>query len=214
MKVYFQIGTNDGNDRFMKKVRSEQPDLVILVEPNMELEPLIRKNYEGVKNVFIFNKAIYYTNSSDVTLYIPAKKGVFGSRADNGCVYQNSHFSLVPMNDWGSKEDMVQLKTEGIKFDTLCSVFGIKIIDYLQIDTEGFDSEIIKMIDFSKFDIKQIRYERWNFETDAFTRYHSEKASQLGKNGMMEAEKKLRDAGFTLTPIHDEDGDDMIATKN
>jgi len=33
-KVYFQIGTNDGNDLFLDKVKNEKPDLVILVEPN------------------------------------------------------------------------------------------------------------------------------------------------------------------------------------
>lgn len=214
MKVYFQIGTNNGNDLFNKKVRNDKPDLVILVEPNAELEPVIRKNYEGVPNVFIFSKAIYYEDDSELTLYIPAKKGVFGSRADNGLVYENIHFSLVPMNDWGSKEDMVKLKTQSIKFDSLCRIFGLKHIDYLQMDTEGFDSEIIKMIDLSKIDIKQIRYEQWNFDPEVFTKYHNDKAAHLGKNGMREAEMKLNSAGYTLKIVHDEDGNDIIAIKN
>jgi FkbM family methyltransferase len=214
MKVYFQIGTNNGNDLFNKKVRNDKPDLVILVEPNAELEPVIRKNYEGVPNVFIFSKAIYYEDDSELTLYIPAKKGVFGSRADNGLVYENAHFSLMPMNDWGSKEDMVKLKTQSIKFDSLCQIFGLKHIDYLQMDTEGFDSEIIKIIDLSKIDIKQIRYEIWNFDPEVFTKYHNDKAAHLGKNGMREAEMKLNSAGYTLKIVHDEDGNDIIAIKN
>lgn len=213
MKVYFQIGTNDGNDLFLKKVRAEKPDLIILVEPNADLEPIIRENYSGISNVFIFSKAIYYEDNSEVNLFIPAKKGVLGTRADNGMVYRNAHFSLVPMNDWGSKDDMVKLTTQGIKFDSLCKVFGLKHIDYLQMDTEGFDSEIIKMIDLSKIDIKQIRYEQWNFDADAFTKYHSDKASHLGKNGMREAEMKLTNAGYTLKIVYDEDGNDIIATK-
>ena len=32
MKVYIQIGTNNGNDNFNKKVKADCPDLVILVE--------------------------------------------------------------------------------------------------------------------------------------------------------------------------------------
>jgi len=213
MRVYFQIGTNDGNDLFNRKVRAEKPDLVILVEPNRDFEPIIRKHYEGVQNVFIFSKAIYYENKPDVSLFVPGKRGVFGSRADNGWTYSHLHFSLVPMNDWGSKEDMVELKTSGIRFDTLCSVFGLTQIDYLQMDTEGFDSEIIKMIDFSKVDIRQIRYEKWDFDTKEFTKYHGEKAEHLGKNGMREVELKLIQAGFKLSIIKDEDGDDILATK-
>jgi len=213
MRVYFQIGTNDGNDLFNRKVRAEKPDLVILVEPNKDFEPIIRKHYEGVQNVFIFSKAIYYENKPDVSLFVPGKRGVFGSRADNGWTYSHLHFSLVPMNDWGSKEDMVELKTSGIRFDTLCNVFGLTQIDYLQIDTEGFDSEIIKMIDFSKVDIRQIRYESWNFDPKEFTKYHGEKADHLGKNGMRDVEVKLTQAGFTLSSIRDEDGDDILATK-
>jgi len=194
-------------------VRAEKPDLVILVEPNRDFEPIIRKHYEGVQNVFIFSKAIYYENKPDVSLFVPGKRGVFGSRADNGWTYSHLHFSLVPMNDWGSKEDMVELKTSGIRFDTLCSVFGLTQIDYLQMDTEGFDSEIIKMIDFSKVDIRQIRYEKWDFDTKEFTKYHGEKAEHLGKNGMREVELKLIQAGFKLSIIKDEDGDDILATK-
>lgn len=34
MKIYFQIGTNNGKDLFRKKVISDNPDMVILVEPN------------------------------------------------------------------------------------------------------------------------------------------------------------------------------------
>ena len=213
MRVYFQIGTNDGNDLFQKKVRAEKPDLVILVEPNKDFEPIIRKHYAGVQNVFIFSKAIYYENKADVSLFVPGKRGVFGSRADNGWTYSHTHFSLMPMNDWGSKEDMVELKTSGIRFDTLCNVFGLTHIDYLQMDTEGFDSEIIKMIDFSKIDIRQIRYEQWNFDSKEFTKYHGDKADHLGKNGMSEVEAKLKQAGYVLSIIKDEDGEDILATK-
>lgn len=212
MRTYFQIGTNNGADTFQRKVRAERPDLVILVEPNSALEPTIKKNYEGVRNVFILSKAISYTNEP-VSLWIPAKRGVFGTRADNGLTYQDAHFSLVPMNDWGDKSDMVELKADGVTFDTVCRAFGLKTIDYLQIDTEGFDSEIIKMIDLSKIDIKQIRYEQWNFESKEFTRYHGDRAGSLGKNGMREVGEKLARAGYTIQEIRDEDGEDWLATK-
>ena len=212
MRVYFQIGTNSGADTFQRKVRAEKPDLTILVEPNVAYEPTIRSNYAGVPNVYILSKAIYYENKP-VSLYIPAKRGVFGTRADNGHVYQDTHYSLVPMNDWGDKSDMVELKTDGVSFDTICKAFGITAIDYLQIDTEGFDSEIIKMIDLSKINIKMIRYEQWNFESKEFTRHNTDRAQSLGKGGMREVEEKLTRAGYMIREIRDEDGQDWLATK-
>jgi hypothetical protein len=33
-KVFFQIGSNNGNDLFRELVLRHQPDIVILVEPN------------------------------------------------------------------------------------------------------------------------------------------------------------------------------------
>ena len=37
MKTFVQIGTNDGNDEFNEIVKEENPDLIILVEPNEKL---------------------------------------------------------------------------------------------------------------------------------------------------------------------------------
>jgi FkbM family methyltransferase len=214
MRVYFQIGTNNGNDLFRTKVIADKPDLVILVEAIPDLIPVIREHYEGIPNVYVFNYAIYYEDSKKVNLAIPAKEKVYGSTADNGVTYGHMHFSLVPMNDWGSKEDMIEIETNTIRFDTLCKVFNLKHIDYLQMDTEGFDTEILKMIDFEKIDIRQIRYEKWIFDPKEFTRFHGEKASDFGAAGMVVAEKLLKNAGYSLQEVTDEDGNDIIATKN
>jgi hypothetical protein len=42
-KVFFQIGTNNGNDLFRELVIKNAPDCVILVEPNKELIDEIKK---------------------------------------------------------------------------------------------------------------------------------------------------------------------------
>jgi FkbM family methyltransferase len=215
-KVFFQIGTNDGNDLFNKRVEFEKPDIVILVEPNNDLAETIRKNYEKINTfseVFIYNNAIYYENDKEVELVIPSKNGIYGQQADNGITYANVHFSLVPMNDWGKKEDMVSIKSKTITFDKICENHNIKHITYLQIDTEGFDTEIIKMLDFSKYTIDYIRFEKWNFKTDCFTSYNSEKADQLGENGMKAAMNKLLENNYKLTEISDYDGNDILAIR-
>lgn len=212
-KVFFQIGTNNGNDLFREMVIRENPDIVILVEPNASLISEIHKNYNGIANAFIYNHAVYYRDDEMIELYIPAKNGIMGTRAENNYIFSDLHFSLVPMNDWGNKNDMVKMPARSITFDTICKNHGITTIDYLQIDTEGFDSEIIKMIDLSKYTIDTIRFEKWIFETECFTRYNSERADTLGINGMNHALLKLTEHKYTLYHIADSDGNDIIAKR-
>lgn len=199
-KVYFQIGTNDGNDMFRHLVKRDKPDIVILVEPNKNLLDHIKNNYSNIENVYIYNNAIYYQDDEDVELVIPAKKG-----------YSSLHFSLVPMNDWGNKEDMIKITSKSITFGSICNRHNITDIDYLQIDTEGFDSEIIKMIDLSKYKIKTIRFEKWGFSVDRFTRYNEEKCNELGENGMKYCIDKLTKHNYKITYIEDMMGNDYIA---
>jgi len=118
------------------------------------------------------------------------------------------------MNDWGNKDDMVKIKSKSITFDKICNIHNITNIDYLQIDTEGFDSEIIKMIDLSKLKINTIRFEKWGFKSDCFTRYHEEKANELGENGMKLCIDKLIKYNYKVTRIIDKMGNDYIAKLN
>jgi FkbM family methyltransferase len=213
-KVFFQIGTNNGNDMFREKVIKNEPDCVILVEPNKELIDEIKKNYNNIKNVYIYNNAIYYNDDETVELYIPAKNGIIGTRADNGIVYGDGHFSLLPMNDWGNKNDMAKITSKSITFDKICSIHGITNIDYLQIDTEGFDSEIIQMINLSKYKINKIRFEKWDFKTECFTNYNEEKSFHLGINGTNKCINKLKEHNYVINDIIDSDGNDIIAILN
>ena len=61
-RVFFQIGTNNGNDLFRELVIKEKPDMVILVEPNKLLINEIKQNYNNIENVHIYNNAIYYND--------------------------------------------------------------------------------------------------------------------------------------------------------
>ena len=213
MKIFIQIGTNNGNDNFRNLVIKESPDLVLLVEPNESLIETIKNNYMNIRNVNIINKAVGYEDDKEISLYIPAINKIYGNKGENNFTYADAHFSLLPMNDWGEKENMIEIKTKSITFNTMCSAYNINEIDYLQIDTEGFDTEIIKMIDFDKINIKKLRYEKWGFDPSCFTRYHSDKYDQLGKNGLKFIEDKLIKYGYELNDICDEDGNDILAIK-
>ena len=58
------------------------------------------------------------------------------------------------------------LEISAVTFNSLCEEFSIKEIEYLCIDTEGLDYEIINSIDTYKIDIKVIVFEKWNMDND------------------------------------------------
>ena len=175
MVCFFQIGTNNGNDNFRDLVIKNNPDLIILVEPCSILIEQIKKYYNNIQNVHIYNNAIYYRNDEIVDLYVSTDKDI---------ITCHGHLSILPMNDWGEKKDMPKISAKSITFDEICRIHNITEIELLQIDTEGFDSEIIDMIDFSKYKINNIIYEKWGFSEEAFTKHNNQIAHKLGLNGI------------------------------
>jgi FkbM family methyltransferase len=203
-RIYFQIGTNTGDDWFRRKVLQDKPEIVILVEPNQQLLEIIQENYEVISafsQVHIYINAIHYEDNQTITLFNPGQEENFS----------NAHFSVVPMNNWNTEAKALQIEANSITFDTICKNHKIDTIDYLQIDTEGFDSEIIKMIDFTKYKIYKLRFESWGFEPELFTVHNAKKACSLGITGVQEAIEKLKKSGYKVSKFLEDDGDDFLA---
>ena len=204
MKTFIQIGTHNGDDEFNKLVKEENPDLIILVEPNNNLNEEIIENYSYIiDRVHIENTAIN-TKSGPCEVVIP--KNPLPLSDGNYCELGTGHYSLLPMDDWG--DDFKSIKVDGMTFSDLCEKYSIDEIDYLQTDTEGFDSQIILSIDFDKIKIKKLQYEYWPFKSeDQYTRYGKE-GEKYGINGMEEVESKLTSLGYKLSYCPE----DVIAT--
>ena len=207
-KVFVQIGTNDGNDDFLNLVKRNKPSKVVLVEPNVLYIPKIVSNYKDIDNVFIENVAITELDKGLVKLVVPKNEN--NGKSINGIDYgdptYNAGYSLIPMDDWGN--NLHTIESNSMTFEDLCEKYEISDIHYLQIDTEGYDSEIIKSIDFTKVSIDFIKYEIWPFQETAFKR-HGKKSSLYGANGMKSVFNLLESLNYTVI----KDGNDMIAIK-
>lgn len=157
-KVFVQIGTNDGNDEFNLIVKNSLPSKIILVEPNSELNTDILNRYQGVDNVFIENIAIT-TESGLARLVYP--QSWIGATTTNEYGIQYAHQGFTLISSIYEGQDVVELFAPSITFNDLCTKYNITDIRYLQIDTEGYDYNIIKSIDFDKINIDVIKYEMW-----------------------------------------------------
>jgi hypothetical protein len=72
-------------------------------------------------------------------------------------------------------------------------------IEFLSVDAEGLDVELLNSIDYSKYKINNIFFEYWDFDDDANDNYFI-------KSKFDELDKKLSDSGFNSKEGIDTEG--------
>ena len=150
MKSYIQIGANVGDDDFQRLIESvDERVRLILIEPNIDLIDELTNNYSNLKNkheIIIIPSAISTTNGT-FKFYLRTDMKHFGGA------------SLL--NRKGYDLNIIR-EVAAITFDKLCENYSIDVVEYLCIDTEALDYEILNSIDLSKVNIKTIFFEKWD----------------------------------------------------
>ncbi len=143
--TFVQIGANDGrtNDP-LRRLIIRHGFRGVLVEPQPAAFARLVRNYDSVPGLAFENSAVGATHG-EATLYRFRPGPGVPDWAD--CLASFSREHLVHNFDGitGSIEEIV---VPTLTFSELVARHGLSRIDLLQIDTEGFDFEIIKMIDF------------------------------------------------------------------
>lgn len=159
--VFIQIGGNDGVsfDFLYKEVLSRNAKGLI-VEPSPKYFNDLDRNYKKNPNIYLVNKAIYSIDTS-INLYEVNEQGLkkipeWGKGVGS---LDKNHLSSKGL----SEDDIKIISVEGITFMNLLKLYPYFYdVNYLQIDTEGYDFEILKLLDFSKFSCDFIKYEKAN----------------------------------------------------
>lgn len=169
---FIQVGANDG--------KHKDPIYELILKYNLSgllIEPLknpfdkLRENYKNAGNLIFENVAI--SDKDGTQLIYAIKKDfweIYEKTTKNDPTLMSSfdknhvrRFIQRGMGDFFKDKtvddyiDSVEVKTA--TFGTLLNRHSIGHIDLLQIDTEGFDFEIIKLFDFKKYMPKIINYE-------------------------------------------------------
>lgn len=187
-----QIGANDGitYDPVHKFIKRDNWKGVLL-EPQQYvfekyLEVLYRKNpgiitYNaalGKKDGYTYLYRIGFSNSRWATglasFDISHLENAFESGYVKECAKKENIF--IPLNP---EERIIQEKVEVISPETLLSKFNISKIDLLQIDVEGFDYEVIKILNIKKSRPRLICFENSHLSEEDFT----ECRNHLNANG-------------------------------
>lgn len=144
---FVQIGANDGIsfDPIYNLVTREKVK-GIAIEPIQDIFIQLKKNYRSHPQVELLNLAIHRDQKEMVLYRVDPKKKDYPEWTKGTPSFSKSHHKLSHIPD----NDIVEEVVKCISFNELIEQYSIKKIDLLQIDTEGYDAEIIKMIDFER----------------------------------------------------------------
>jgi FkbM family methyltransferase len=141
--VVVQIGACDGTHSdpihdFLKTGRVR----AVLLEPMPYTFERLRKAYEGVPNLTIIQTAVFHHDTT-VTLH-GVKRGSPSFQRPDGMLLAS--FDRQHLIRGGiPEEDLQSYEVPALSLATLWKQEGIEEVDLLQIDTEGFDAEVVKM---------------------------------------------------------------------
>ena len=155
---FVQIGANDGVsfDSLYPFVTSH-PCSGIVIEPLPDVFEKLYQNYRAHPQIIPLNVAIH-RDKSEATLYRidPDKIAQLGTPWVAGM----ASFSINHLQNPGITPELIlEQKVRCVPLMDAIESHGMMGAQLLQIDTEGYDAEIIKMIDFSRFRPGFIKYE-------------------------------------------------------
>lgn len=182
---FVQVGSNDGIQ--LDPLRAEilhRRWRGIMVEPVPYVFERLVANYGHLDHLAFENVAIadadgtaefHYLPQAESGADIPEWYDALGSFRREVVL---SHRRFIPDID----ERIASMTVPTVTFDTLCARHGLETVDVVQIDTEGYDYEVIRRIDFERYRPEIVLYEHLHLD-----------ASDRGA-----CERLLADAGFEL----------------
>lgn len=179
---FIQIGSNNGISADpINKLIVENNWHGVLIEPIKYLFEDLKRNYSAVQSRLIFENCAIGTTNGEVSFYRMKKSdlpdlpywydqiGSFNKDVVMKHANRIPHFSELFMEE----------KVSTITLRDLLSKHSISRIDLIQIDTEGYDFEILKMIPFGQMKIDFIMFENKHLKKSDFKKA----IKMLKKNG-------------------------------
>lgn len=181
---FVQVGSNDGvrYDPICRQVRT-RPWTGVMIEPIPYLFDRLALHFGSSRRLQLVNAAVSDHVGTQTLYYLeeatsgalPDWYDLLGSFRRDVLV---SHRDVIP-----DIEDRVrELEVPCLPFDLVCERAGMVSLDLVHIDTEGFDFEVVKLIDLPRWQPSVLLYEH----------LHLSEADRAA------CEAHLRDHGFRL----------------
>ena len=148
--TFVHIGANDGkrSDPIWKYVKRDGW-CGVFVEPQEEPLKKLMENYKGVPHLHFENVAITEKNADWTDFYEYPERSVSSSL----------HLDHHKIKDGWDEGKVRVITVRATTFNELIKKYGLIKLDVLVIDTEGYDFNIIRSIDFDYVKPRVICYE-------------------------------------------------------
>eukprot|EP00122_Pirum_gemmata_P007401 Pgem_evm1s6793 len=157
--TFVEIGGYDGvtgsNTYYMEKNLNWTG---LVVEPNPEA---YKKCVQSRPRSVVIDKAIYEYDHSEIEFRIPVGREIEGGQGQLSAMVDH----IRPDNLWKFKDSYDQsnvITVKTVNINTLLKNTGLKHIDYLSLDVEGYELDILKQWDFCRFPVDFLTVEHGN----------------------------------------------------
>jgi len=163
-----QIGSNKGNDDLSEYLKYNVSDLTfgLFVEPNSFCISDLKNCYSNYNNVFIENVAIKTPFQDEQELEI------FYNTYDHSMEISSCKLSHVQTHTYWCPEikdgEIKSFKVPCLTLENLLDKYKIKHLDWLLLDIEGIDAEVLLSFNWEKYSIKKIEFEHLHLGNYAY----------------------------------------------
>ena len=179
---FIQIGSNDGvSGDSINKYINQYNWQGILVEPVSFLFEKLKQNYSSHQGRLIFENYAVSSEDGEATFY--------RLKTDHDPNLPNWYSELGTLNKEiilehrdeviGFDDLLIEEKIKTISFNSLLKKHNIKTVDLIEIDTEGHDLEILKLINFIDLKVDIVIFEHAHLKKSD----HKRSIKMLNKNG-------------------------------
>jgi FkbM family methyltransferase len=164
---FVEVGANDGEQHdHLRPFLTTRPWRGIMVEPVPYVFARLRGNYDGFDGVILENVAIA-DQEGELPFYhlaqvsdrerdgLPQWYDGIGSFSREAVL---NHASLVP----GLEDRLVCVQVPAMTFESLCRKHGVERVDLLLVDTEGYDHEVLRNVDWNVHRPRLVVYEHYH----------------------------------------------------
>lgn len=186
---FIQIGANDGktHDQIYSYVTRYNVQGLV-VEPLPDMYKQLCHNYRKFPGIIKVNAAIH-ANEREVKIFRvdpnKGKKLPYWSQGIASLDKDHHKRSGIP------SEYIIEETVHCITFNELLTTYNANKIDLLQVDTEGYDYNIIDMINFDEIKPLVIRFEHCLGENKSFSKIFNKTISKLHSEGYLVAVEKF-----------------------
>ena len=162
---FVQVGANDGvSFDFLYNFVINRKSKGIVIEPIKEYYKELCENYKNQPNILKINKAInkvagnvklYKVDSSKIELYPDWVKGIAS--------FNLNHLTKF---EFIKKEHILEERVKAEPLMNIINKCNLSGFDYFQVDTEGYDYEVVDMFDFKKYKPKMVKAEYVNLSME------------------------------------------------